>query len=414
MNERLEYLFNRYYDETYTSEEKTELLNLIDESETDPVLKSLIDKAILKTTSEMKLDKDASEAILQSIFIVDNGERLPYNGMKKPAVVRSIKSSGRKFLIRIAAAAIVILFISGYFLYFNKNGTKTDVVATLPVKEVEAPKSTKAIITLANGQKIYMDSLNEGTLATQGNIKVVKTADGQIVYNGASTEMMFNTLYNPRGSKVINLTLNDGTKVWLNSESSLKYPMAFAGNERRVEITGEAYFEVMHDATKPFYVSKGATAVEVLGTHFNVNAYEEEADIKITLLEGSVKVSQASVNGSESLTIKPGQQARVSASETSPQNKNGVGHLSMVAGVDVDDVMAWKNGLFSFRNSDIKTVMQQLARWYNIEVEYQGAVPSQHFSGKIGRELNLSDVLNGLQLTKVHFKMEGRKIVILP
>jgi transmembrane sensor len=299
-----------------------------------------------------------------------------------------------------AASVILLLCLSGYLLFFEKDSSKTNSDNTAELKnDVVAPQTNRAIITLGDGRKITLDSLSSGTLAVQGNVKVLKTADGQIVYNGSSAQVVYNTLYNPRGSKVIDMILTDGSKVWLNAGSSVTYPVAFIANERKVTITGEAYFEVVHDNTKPFYVAKGDLEVQVLGTHFNVNAYDDENDIKVTLLEGSVKVFS---NG-QSVTIKPGEQAQLT-SNLKPQ---------IINGIDPDKVMAWKNGYFSFAQSDLQTVMRQIARWYDVEIFYEGKISERKFGGEISRFANLSQVLKVLQESAVNFRIEGRKIVVI-
>jgi ferric-dicitrate binding protein FerR (iron transport regulator) len=225
---------------------------------------------------------------------------------------------------------------------------------------------------------------------------VVKTGGGQIIYNGTATEAIYNTLVNPRGSKVVSLTLSDGTKAWLNSESSLRYPIAFVGSERNVEITGEAYFEVAKDPTRKFVVAGNGVKTEVLGTHFNVNTYTDENAVKITLLEGAVKISKA---GSAEM-LKPGQQAQVTAI------------IKVVDGIDTDAVMAWKNGFFHFGNTSIQELMKQLARWYDIDIVYKGEIPQRAFGGEISREANLSQVLKILNESKVRCRLEGTRLII--
>jgi len=301
--------------------------------------------------------------------------------------------------VAVAASIMLALGIGSYFIFFNK-GKQNEIVKTnntVP-HDVTAPKGTKAMITLANGQKVLLDSLTSGTLAIQGSVNVVKTADGQIVYNGSATEVEYNTMFNPRGSRVVPLTLSDGTKVWLNSESSLRFPTAFAGNERGVEITGEAYFEVAKDATKKFIISGNGVTTEVLGTHFNVNTYTDESSIKVTLLEGSVKVTKGALTG----LLKPGQQAQIGS------------EVKIVTSVDVDEVMAWKNGRFQFNKASLQEVMRQIARWYDVEISYEGKIAPQQFGGKMQRDLNLSEVLDGLAKSQVHFRIEGRKVVVMP
>jgi len=308
-----------------------------------------------------------------------------------------------------AAASIILLLGAGaYFLFFNRAEKPTEIVKTVLPDYMKAPETNKAMITLANGQKVYLDSAVNGTLAMQGNVKLVKLANGQIAYQTASgetiNEIKYNTLENPNGSKVIDMTLADGSQVWLNAGSSVTYPVAFVGKERKVSITGEAYFEVAPSISpegggkKPFIVKKGDAEVIVLGTHFNVNAYDDESDIKVTLLEGSVKV----IKGSANSLLKQGQQAQVT------------NEVKVVNGADLEQVMAWKNGYFNFNSAGIRTIMKQLARWYDVEVSYEGNVPLQHITGEISRNVNASEVLKMLEYAGVHFRIEGKSIVVLP
>jgi ferric-dicitrate binding protein FerR (iron transport regulator) len=296
-----------------------------------------------------------------------------------------------------AAAAIIILGTGSYFVYVN-NINKKDGIAKLPQqsKDVKAPATVRAIITLANGEEVNLDSAAPGQLAIQGNVKLVKTADGKIVYTGGNSQLIYNTLVNPRGSKVQPLTLSDGTNVWLNSESSLKFPAAFAANERRVEITGEAYFEVAKNPSKKFIVSSNGVQTEVLGTHFNVNSYNDESSIKVTLLEGAVKVSK----GTETTMLKPGQQADITTD------------IEIVKGINTDEVVAWKDGLFHFESADLKTILRQFARWYDIEVVYKGTVSSEKYFSIMNRNSSLSNVLKSLQASGIKFKIENKTLYI--
>jgi ferric-dicitrate binding protein FerR (iron transport regulator) len=253
---------------------------------------------------------------------------------------------------------------------------------------------------LADGSTIILDNVQNGTLAQQGNTKVIKE-DGKLAYNLTSTginEVLYNTISTPRGGQY-QVDLPDGSRVWLNAASSLHFPTAFVGKERRVEITGEAYFEVAKNKAQPFIVSVNGAEVQVLGTHFNVMAYNDENAIKTTLLEGSVKF----VNGSTSSLLKPGQQSQLSEN----------GQVKVVSNVDVDAVTAWKNGNFDFQGEDIETVMRQLSRWYNVDVVYRNK-PDELFYAEIPRNTKLSDVLKALELTgKLRFGIEGKKIIVM-
>jgi ferric-dicitrate binding protein FerR (iron transport regulator) len=258
---------------------------------------------------------------------------------------------------------------------------------------------------LSDGTAITLDSAANGTIAQQGNAAIVKQAGGQIVYNlqgtagarqGADGGVMMNTMRTPRGGRY-QLALPDGTLVWLNAASSITYPIAFTGRQRSVKISGEVYFEVTKNKEQPFVVDvDGRTTVEVLGTGFDVNAYTDEGSVKTTLLEGSVKVG--------TVLLRPGEQAQLGQKGT-----------SVVHNVNLDKVMAWKNGLFNFEDVDLKEVMRQLARWYDIEVIYEKGVPNIRFEGEISRNINLSNLLKVLARAEVKFRIEeGRRLVVLP
>ncbi len=301
--------------------------------------------------------------------------------------------------IAVAASFFGLLFV-GYWLVKDKtteNGPQTIVSQT---NDVKAPVSNRAMITLANGEQVYIDSALDRETVLQGNMKLIKLPTGEITYvleGTVSTESMsYNTVSNPRGSKVLPMQLADGTRFWLNVGSSLTYPVVFTGDVRKVEITGEAYFEVAHNDKMPFVVAKGQTEIKVLGTHFNVNAYDDEKELKVTLLEGAVQVQKAG----EGVLLKPGQQAEVE------------GGIKLVDGVDTDLVMAWKNGMFAFHDASVQEVMRQLARWYDVTVKYEGTIPVHAFRGKIQRDNTLSVVLQILAEANIHYKINGNEIIV--
>ena len=300
------------------------------------------------------------------------------------------------------AASLLVFLSAGLFLFnhYHKPVQQHMVVNTLLKNDI-APGGNKAILTLSNGSTIVLTGAKNGKLASQGGIVISKTADGQIKYagsesNSSSKSLAYNTATTPRGGQY-QFILSDGTKVWLNSASSIKYPVAFIGDERKVELTGEAYFEVAHNAKKPFRVMSNGQTVEVLGTHFNINAYSDENVIKTTLLEGSVKVSTPGGNS----VIKPGEQTQL---------KNG--NINVVGGVDLDEVVAWKNGFFHFEDDNIQEVMRELARWYDVDIRYEGQLPSRQFSGEISRNVNASQILDILSFKKIHYKIDGKTIII--
>jgi ferric-dicitrate binding protein FerR (iron transport regulator) len=307
------------------------------------------------------------------------------------------------------AAAIFVLLAGSAYFFFNKAGKEkeTAVAKTKTQQNDVAPGGNKAVLTLANGTTISLNDAANGMLAQQGSTNVVKSRDGSIEYSpstgggrGEASTIGYNSLSTPKGGQY-QLVLPDGSKVWLNAASSITYPTAFTGSQRKVKITGEVYFEVAHNSRMPFIVEKGSLAVEVLGTHFNINAYDDEDAMKTTLLEGKVKTSM--VNGEWSI-LKPGQQAVMHNSR-----------FTIHDNVDLEAIMAWKNGLFHFENADIKAVMRQLARWYDVDVVYKNpAAKSDPLFIDMSRNANLSDVLKALELSgSARFHIEGKKIIVL-
>jgi ferric-dicitrate binding protein FerR (iron transport regulator) len=311
---------------------------------------------------------------------------------------------------RLAAAAVLLLLsTSAYFIFFSRSSKQEIADANLnttPVKNDIAPGANKALLTLTDGSVIILDSTSNGTIIQQGNIKVDKLKNGLLAYtiNGKqiteNDEAFYNTISTPRGGQY-QLLLADGTKVWLNAASSIRFPVMFKGTERKVEITGEAYFEVTKNANMPFMVRAGASKVEVLGTRFNVNAYNDEAIIKTTLLEGLVKVS---ANNQSPKFLQPGQQSGISKD----------GKINVIANADTEEAVAWINGRFQYKSADIKTILRQISRWYDVDVEYRGNV-NIHFTGQLPRNQYVSAIFEKLALTgEVKFKIDGKKIIVSP
>jgi len=294
-----------------------------------------------------------------------------------------------------AAAAIIIILSTGVYFWY-RGSSHHPGIATRQVQSIP-PGRQGAILTLADGRQLTLDSLPNGVVAEQNGSRAA-VVDGQLAYQSvapAATTTTYNTITTPRGRQY-QLTLPDGTKVWLNAVSRITFPTAFGGTGRKVEMSGEAYFEVARDAGRPFKVSAGGADIEVLGTNFNINAYDDERAIKATLLDGSVKVSGAG----SGVLLKPGQQAVIND------------QLQVNGDINIEQVLAWKNGLFYFNSTDIATVMQQLSRWYDIEVRYEGKVPDIKVSGKMDKGLNLNEILEFLTKMEVKYRLLGRTVVI--
>lgn len=388
--ERIHYLLEAYISKQTSAEEENELMDWILEAGEDSELKSYI----LSIWNEYRPTGNLSYVDWNEI----------YSRVVQPPVVSLEPKVKKMKWFRLTAAAVVLIALTaGAYFYFTPLKQPPVTVLQPTRNDVAPPSGNKAVLTLADGTKIELDSSGNGMIALQGNVKVIKKSNGEITYSGsAATEISYNTLNVPRGSKPLGLTLSDGSQVWLNVGSSLTYPTAFAGKERKVTITGEAYFEVAHNAAIPFVVQHDDVTVKVLGTHFNVNTYEDEATERITLLEGSVRVSKNTI----SQLLRPGQQANIIDRSDD---------IKVLNDVNVDEVMAWKDGKFRFsENTDIGAIMRQISRWYNVDIEYQGKI-DQRFWGSISKDVNVSQVLKILEATGgVKFKVEGNKIIVMP
>lgn len=385
--DRLEELFARYAGNNCTPEELQELFGYLGDMKEEEL--------------QIILDKH-----YKTVAPGSNAEAVDWDKMF--ATVVAAKPVRNMYWSKMVAAAVILLALTGLLYFWMQNqGTATpgeEGNNQLAVKQDVAPGGNKAVLVLSDGSRIVLDSVQNGMIARQGAMQVVKAQDGQIGYeNGdqqkSSGAISYNSLVTPRGGQY-RLTLPDGSRVWLNAASSIKYPTLFTGNERQVEITGEAYFEIAHNAAKPFKVFFAGRSgqVEVLGTHFNINTYDDEAIIKTTLLEGKVKMQYAK----RSVLLQPGEQARYD---------RAAGEITVNNNANTEQAVAWKNGLFDFTDDAIPDIMRRLARWYDVEVEYTGKIPSGHYVGAIRRQVNISEVLHMLELTGgVQFTIDQQKI----
>ena len=348
---------------------------------------------------------EEEKALLEDWYLQFNEHEIEISPRKIHAIGNRIyrelpgnHSSFIKIGVTLAAAAVLIGFV---FTIVLKMVTPPLPTPITKVSEVQ-PGKNKAILTLSNGHKVSLEEAANGEISNESGSKIVKTQDGQLVYFAESTggdlNYSINTISTPNGGQW-QVILPDGSKVWLNSASSLDYPATFKNqNERVVVVRGEAYFEVAKDKQHPFMVKTRGQTVSVLGTHFNINSYNDEPTVKTTLQEGKIKIQ--SLGGSKILT--PGQQATLTDNSLSVEQ------------ADLAETLAWKNGYFRFNNEDIRSIMRKLARWYNIEVAYLYDIPNDSLNGKISRSKNIDQVLKALEATKtVHFKMEGRRVMVM-
>jgi len=322
-----------------------------------------------------------------------------------------VAQSGSKRLwpsiLKIAAAACLIIAGTAYFYSSTRNARQTDLVVQNLAQHKIIQGGNHAVLSLDNGSTIVLDSVPVGKLANTHNIAVYKAKDGQLIFDAAAMvdenstkeDVAYNTLSTPRGGQYF-IKLVDGSKVWLNAGSSLKFPSAFSKTHRDVELKGEAYFEIAKDSSRPFNVKTETQILQVLGTHFNVNAYADENVVATTLLEGSVEISQLKTGRKQ--LLKPGQQARL-------------GTDILVANVDAEQFIDWKNGYFKFSRENIQSIMRKISRWYDVDVKYEGRITNEGFVGTIQRSKDISEVLKTLKLTgEINFKIEGKTITVLP
>ncbi len=353
--------------------------------------------------SEWELNNSQSENELKSMIyakIIEHDET-DSNQLSKSKI--NFSRLGAPLLFTL----IVILSAYFYSARFQKDSTDK-IIASVKPNDI-LPGGSKAILTLADGRKIELDESENGILVNQGGIKVHKNSDGIIEYTFSKQERntivasdeaepVYNTIETPVGGKY-QLNLADGTKVWLNSSSSLRFPIFFSEDNREVELKGEAYFEVSKDFKRKFSVRSGIQTVEVLGTQFNINAYSDEKSIKTTLFEGEIRVIDLKTNDSK--LLKPGEQSNVDQS-------------IQIKRIDTQAEIAWKEGYFYFKKADIETVMRQLGRWYGVTARYEANLPEHHFSGAISNNLTLLEVLEILEKSDIHFSLDGKEVIVMP
>ncbi len=397
LDERIKDLIGKLIDGTLDAPEKRELAEWVRLNPDDERFARALEQAWERFEPEQPMPEAVSDRILANIFpeadTVREEEDEPEQG------------GGITWLWpKLVAAALVI----GLGVYWwagyrgSRNVAQQEKAAKVQLADIP-PGGNKAILTLGDGSSITLDSAGNGLLASQGGTSVTQSGKGQLVYkSGRNIENapVFNTVSTPKGGQ-FHIVLPDGTGVWLNAASSLRFPTAFTGKQRNVEITGEVYFEVAHNRQMPFVVKNGATEITVLGTHFNVMAYDDEKIMRTTLLEGAVKVTR----GAREALLAPGQQARISTA---------TGSVRVVDDVDTEKELSWKNGYFQFEDESLESIMRQVSRWYDVEVRYEGNSRGENFTGRLPRNSNVSGVMKILSLSGVKFRIEDKTIIVTP
>lgn len=406
--ERLAYLLMQYTNDLADAAEREELFSYLAADESKAPFTDMVAEFLMQHQQKTE-DIGPYQHLALVAAAVDKDV---FDELSPGKPVRKLFFLHRSWL-RYAAGLIVLigLAVMAIVMFRNSGNSKQEIV-TAP--ENILPGSDKAVLTLADGTSIALDTVKAGLMAMQGQSQIEKKEDGRIVYNGlnAGNDMMMNTLSTPRGGQY-RILLPDGTEVWLNAASSIRYPASFTGNERRVTITGEAYFDVAKNKSKPFFVDiDGKASIEVLGTSFNINAYSDEPVINTALLEGNIrmtsltsekKLSPGDKMEFPSVVLRPGQQAAM--------DRSG---MMKVGQADRHIVMAWREGVFRYNYTDFDVVLRQLSRWYDIEIQYEKGIPDQQFTGEIRRDYTLSQALSILEGMDVHFRLEGKKLIVLP
>ena len=388
--ERIKQLLKLYADNAATKEEVEEVFGFIKSGESDVHLEQMIAESY---------DEEPAITLLQ-----ENCDQV-WNKIHSEVRATSKKRLPVLFIKRYVAAASLLLMMGSAFLFmvYKKNEKKTGIAASNAHTNDIKPGGNKATLTLADGSVIMLDTAKNGYVANQSNTKIIKLNTGLLSYKKEGKnegKVLFNTITTPRGGQY-QLELPDGTVVWLNAASSLIFPTAFVGKERRVELKGEAYFEVAKNAAMPFHVTASNTNITVLGTHFNIMSYAEEQNISTTLLEGGINLTANGVTKN----LQPGRQVDLNRTTNNLDEHNA----------NIKQVMAWKNGEFRFKETGIKELMRQVGRWYDVDVEYKTKSTNQYFTASLPRMQNVSALLQMLELTgTVHFKIDNKKIIVLP
>ncbi len=385
-------LLQRYLDDSLSDEELKSLLESINKGTYDSELQEIVDEALEKDAFPGLSDRGRYDMLFSKLLERAGEKESPMTVKHKNTNSRPAAKKVILYLAAVAASAILLVT----FGTLNRSDEQSTVqtIADIP------PGGNRAMLTLGDGSSIILDSAAVGQLAEQAGTRVIKVDDGRLAYDSEGrkrAETIYNTITTPRAGQY-ELVLPDGSRVFLNSESSIRFPVFFSGSFRVVEITGEAYFEVAENREMPFRVSSGNTTVEVLGTSFNVRAYADEGSVNTTLIEGSVQVSSPVYQ----TTITPGQMALADITGT----------ISVQNDVDVDEIIAWKNGLFIFNSATVEQIMNQVSRWYDVDIEYKGEVSNKTFSGIVSRKSNVSQLLKIMEGAGLKFILTEETIKV--
>jgi transmembrane sensor len=396
LQQRLKELFEKYYGQTASAEETEELKRLLEITGDDDLL-LLVDNAWKGLTQADATHEGSNVQALQHIF-----EKSATQVFADRSGNRRMFPFYRRQWLRYAAMLLLVAGAIGYFYLSPRSAQGKRNIASVPaapVNEKVFPGGFKATLKLGDGSTVELTPHHRGLITRQGGTNIfLDSSDVSYQTENKTADVVFNTMSTPRGGQY-RLKLSDGTQVWLNAASSITYPTVFTGSGREVSITGEVFFDVAKKSGKPFRVSVDTqTRIDVLGTSFNVNSYPDESSIRTTLIDGAVRVE---TNNRHKL-MQPGQQLQV--------YRNGESQL--VRNADIDQAIAWKTGTFNFQRMKLDAVMRQLSRWYDVEIVYPGGVPDIIFGGKVQNSLSLQAMLEGLQAMDVHFRIEGKKVIV--
>ncbi|MBS0027180.1 FecR family protein [Chitinophaga sp. 22321] len=393
--EHLKELLQQYLNNTLSAEELRGLIDQLRGHEHAVELLSVIEEALGSGEFTRLTGSDEKDRIYRNILRKAGAEEGTFTQADENSPLPVKRRTG---IWRVAVAAMVLVLAGTSALLIMKYSSHRGGNARQVAKGEILPGRNRAILTLTDGSNIELDSAAKGTLTRQGASAVMKMNNGQLAYNlvnNTAADVAYNTVTTPRGGQY-QVVLPDGTKVWLNAASSLYFPTSFTGKERIVKVTGEAYFEVARKEDQPFKVLTQGMEVKVLGTHFNVNAYADETAINTTLIEGKVMVSHQGKN----VLINPGQQAQVAEG------------IRVIQHADIETLMAWKDGRFSYNNMDLKTIMRQISRWYDVDVIFEDKI-ADSYSMEMSRDVPLSKLLQFMELSGgAHFVINERKVIV--